>query len=202
MTAKATITQQLTRWLKSDQPKTIGSLIAVFEKQSFAVAFSLLPVLSAVPVPSLGVSNALVAICALFGLQLLLGQKTPWLPSWIAQRSVPQSITEHTIPYITKKFSQIEKKSKKYHSKLINHAISLRFIAGCVILFSLMAMIAPPFTNLDTPPALGVILCGLGMLFGDVRIVLTGLACGIVGLVLFGASISLVIVTLTEFFMF
>lgn len=187
-----TVTQELTEWLKSNSPKTIGSLTSAFGRRSFAVAFSLLLILAAVPVPSLGLSNVLAAVSIIFATQLLIGYKTPWLPQWIATRSVPKPIVKKAIPYIKDKLEYIESRSKKRFPELIEHPNTQRFIAGCIIIFSFMSMVAPPFTNLDTPPALAVILLGLGMLLGDLYIALVGLGFGLVGISLFILSFELV----------
>jgi hypothetical protein len=44
--------------------------------------------------------------------------------------------------------------------------------------------VAPPFTGLDTLPALGVVLLSLGVLLEDVIVVVVALVVGFVGVVL------------------
>jgi hypothetical protein len=46
------------------------------------------------------------------------------------------------------------------------------------------AFVAPPFSMLDTLPALGVVVLSLGVLFDDVIIVAVGLAVGAGGIAL------------------
>jgi hypothetical protein len=46
------------------------------------------------------------------------------------------------------------------------------------------AFFAPPFTGLDTLPALGVVLLSLGVLLEDVIVVAIGLVVGVAGVVL------------------
>jgi hypothetical protein len=46
------------------------------------------------------------------------------------------------------------------------------------------AFLAPPFTGLDTLPALGVVLLSLGVLLEDVIVVAFGLVVGVAGVVL------------------
>jgi hypothetical protein len=55
---------------------------------------------------------------------------------------------------------------------------------GLVLAGSLAAFLAPPFTGLDTLPALGVVLVSVGVLLEDVVIVLLGVATGAIGVVL------------------
>jgi hypothetical protein len=53
-----------------------------------------------------------------------------------------------------------------------------------VILFTIAAFIAPPFSGLDTLPALGVVVLSLGVLLEDFAIVAIGVAIGVGGIVL------------------
>jgi hypothetical protein len=52
-------------------------------------------------------------------------------------------------------------------------------IAGCA-----GAFLAPPFTGLDTLPALGVVLLSLGVLLEDFAIVIAALVVGVAGVIL------------------
>jgi len=49
-------------------------------------------------------------------------------------------------------------------------------IGGCVAAF-----LAPPFTGLDTLPALAVVLLSLGVLLEDFAVVIVGLVIGVAG---------------------
>jgi hypothetical protein len=60
-----------------------------------------------------------------------------------------------------------------------NIAFGLLAIAG-----STGAFLAPPFTGLDTLPALGVVLLSLGVLLEDFLIVILGLAIMTIGITL------------------
>jgi hypothetical protein len=46
------------------------------------------------------------------------------------------------------------------------------------------AFFAPPFSGLDTLPALGVVIISLGFLLEDALIAVAGVAIGIVGVIL------------------
>ncbi len=53
-----------------------------------------------------------------------------------------------------------------------------------LLLFVLGALLAPPFTGLDTLPSLGVVIVCLGIIFSDGLIVALGLAAGTAGIAL------------------
>ena len=65
-----------------------------------------------------------------------------------------------------------------FDHRLSNIVFGLLVIAGCA-----GAFLAPPFTGLDTLPALGVVLLSLGVLLEDFLLVVLGVAVGVAGVV-------------------
>ncbi len=53
-----------------------------------------------------------------------------------------------------------------------------------VIVLSVAAFVAPPFSGLDTLPSLGVVLLSLGVLLEDALVVAVGLIVGVAGITL------------------
>ncbi len=66
-----------------------------------------------------------------------------------------------------------------FDHRLSNTAFGLFVVAGCT-----GAFLAPPFTGLDTLPALGVVVLSLGVLLEDIVVVAVGLIVGGVGVLL------------------
>jgi hypothetical protein len=77
------------------------------------------------------------------------------------------------------------------------HRITLSIIGLTVFVFSLAAFLAPPFSGLDTLPALGVILIALAVLLDDFAILVLGYLSGIIGITLI-VGFSAVIVRLVS----
>jgi hypothetical protein len=67
---------------------------------------------------------------------------------------------------------------------LFDHRLSNIVFGLLVIGGSLAAFVAPPFTGLDTLPALGVVLLSLGMLLEDFLVILAALIVGVAGVAL------------------
>jgi hypothetical protein len=67
---------------------------------------------------------------------------------------------------------------------LFDHRLSTAVFAALVIGGSLGALLAPPFTGLDTLPALAVVLLSLGVLQKDIAVVIVALAVGVAGVAL------------------
>ncbi|MGZ8633339.1 MAG: exopolysaccharide biosynthesis protein, partial [Solirubrobacteraceae bacterium] len=66
-----------------------------------------------------------------------------------------------------------------FDHRLSNIVFGLLVIAGCA-----GAFFAPPFTGLDTLPALGVVLISLGVLLEDIVVVVLGLVVLVAGVAL------------------
>jgi hypothetical protein len=67
---------------------------------------------------------------------------------------------------------------------LFDHRLSNIVFGVLVIAGSAGAFLAPPFTGLDTLPALGVVLLSLGVLLEDFLIVVLGIVVGAGGVLL------------------
>src|SRR5215213_4024880 len=77
---RRTASDELERWLESDGDKTLGSIIELFEKKSFALLFVLLLGVSALPLPTGGATHVFEIIAILLALQLIAGREVIWLP--------------------------------------------------------------------------------------------------------------------------
>ena len=83
-----------------------------------------------------------------------------------------------------KMIRRLERISRPRLTFLFDHRLSNIVFGALVIGGSLGAFLAPPFTGLDTLPALGVVLISLGILLEDVLVVVVGIAVAAAGVVL------------------
>jgi hypothetical protein len=67
---------------------------------------------------------------------------------------------------------------------LFNHRLTNVVFGALVLVGTVGAFVAPPFSGLDTLPALGVVLLSLGVLLEDVAVVAVGLVVGAGGILL------------------
>jgi hypothetical protein len=178
------LSDQLEGWLSGDQPKTIGSLIDVFEEKSFAVLFVLLLAVPALPLPTGGVTHVFEVIAALLALELIIGRRCVWLPErWNAREISPEMrrrFSESLLPRIR----WIEGHSHARLGFLLEHRLAGVLFGLVTLGLIVTAFLAPPFTGLDTLPALGVVLIGLGVLLEDPILGLAGLLVGAAGVFL------------------
>jgi len=175
---------RLAAWLKSDDNKTVGQLGEVFGDKSFAVTVLLLMFLPALPIPTGGITHVFEVIVVILGLQMILGAKTIWLPAKLRHRELGESLTDKALPLIVKRIKWFEQRSKPRGVLLLENPLFVRLLGVVLIAFSLGAMFAPPFSGLDTLPALGAVLICLGIILDDLVILCVGAVIGTVGVTL------------------
>jgi hypothetical protein len=175
---------ELERWLRSDGEKTLGSMSTVFAERSFAAMILLLMILPATPLPTGGVTHVFEVITVLLGLQMVIGRRTIWLPARFARRSLGATTTDKAIPFIVKLIRRVEKYSKPRGARLFANGLFYRLIGIVVIVFAVAAAVAPPFSGLDTLPALGAVVVALSIILDDVLVLAVGVGLGAGGILL------------------
>jgi hypothetical protein len=177
------LSDQLERWLRGDGPKTLGSLIELFEEKSFAVIFVLLLGVPALPLPTGGATHVFEVIAMLLCLQLIVGRDAVWLPQRWREMSLTGSNQQRFVNALLRLIRWLERYSRPRLSWLFDHRLSNAVFGLLVLLLSIGAFVAPPFTGLDTLPALGAVLLSLGVLLEDIAIVIAGCVVGAAGVV-------------------
>jgi hypothetical protein len=177
------LSDRLERWFQSTEPKTIGGLIELFGEKSFAVLFVLLLAVPALPLPTGGVTHVFELIAMLLALELIAGRRTVWLPERWRRRELgdgEQKRSESLLRWIR----WLERYSRPRLGFLLTHRLSGVVFGALVLVLTLTAFLAPPFTGLDTLPSLGVVLLSLGVLLDDSLLALVGVVVGAVGVLL------------------
>jgi hypothetical protein len=178
------VSDQLERWLGSAGEKTLGSLIALFEDKSFAIVFVLLLGVPALPLPTGGATHVFEVIAMLLALELVAGRKEIWLPTRWRGIELAGDKQQRFVTALMKTIRRLERLSRPRLRFLFGHRLSGIVFGSLVLAGSLAAFLAPPFTGLDTLPALGVVLLSLGVLLEDFLVVIAALLVGVAGVVL------------------
>lgn len=173
---------EMEAWLKSKQPKTIAGLITVSGEKSFALIFLVLMAIPALPIPTGGITHIFEIIVALLCLELIIGRQTIWLPQKWLHRPLGKNITTRGLPYLIRKIRWLEKYSRPRFRDLLNHRHYLRFVGVTVLALTVGAFFSPPFSGLDTLPAIGVVGISLGLILEDVAVYIAGLVIGVAGI--------------------
>lgn len=169
-------------WFASEGPKSIGGLLDHFGHQTFALAFLLLLAPSALPLPTGGITNIFEGIAILLAVQLVLGRDEPWLPRRLQDRQLKSLSSEKTQARLLAPIQKVEKLARPRMERTL-HSGPGRIVFGLiVIVLASASFISPPFSGLDTLPAMGVVVVSLGVLFGDAIIVGVGVVVGAGGI--------------------
>jgi hypothetical protein len=178
------VSDQLDRWLAGDGRKTLGSLIDVFQEKSFAILFVVLLGVPALPLPTGGATHVFEVIAVLLALELIAGREQIWLPERWRSLELAGERQRRFIAGLMRMIRRLERISRPRLRFLFDHRASSIVFGVLVVGGSVGAFLAPPFTGLDTLPALGVVLLSLGMLLEDVLVVFAALAVGVAGVAL------------------
>jgi hypothetical protein len=185
------VSEALERWLDGDGEKTLGGLIELFQEKAFALIFVLLLGVPALPAPTGGATHVFELIAMLLALQLIAGRDQIWLPERWCRKELAGEGQQRFIRALMKAIRRLERFSRPRLRFLFDHRLSNVVFGILVLGGSLAAFLAPPFTGLDTLPALGVVLISLGVLLEDAVVVIAGIvvvALGVVVEILLGSA--------------
>jgi hypothetical protein len=178
------ISDRIESWARGDAPKTLGSLIELFEQKSFAVIFVILLGVPALPVPTGGATHVFEVIAMLLSLQLIGGRDEVWLPLRWRQMELAGPKQQRFVNALLKLIRWLERFSRPRLRWLFGRRLSNILFGLLILLLSIGAFLAPPFSGLDTLPALGAVLVSLAVLLEDFAVLAVGLALGVAGIVL------------------
>ena len=159
MEAQVKLSDRLDAWLRGDGPKTLGSLIALFGEKSFAVLFVILLADRGASAADGGCHPRLRGDRDALGARADRGS-TPGLVAAALEGEGPGT---HRAAALQRTAGEADPLARELLGP------------------SLTAFLAPPFTGLDTLPAMGVVVISLGIFLEDSLIVLAGTLIGALG---------------------
>jgi hypothetical protein len=174
--------EDLESWLASPGTKTLADLTKVFEEKSFAIALLLLMITAALPVPTGGITHLFELVTMLLALEMIVGRRTIWLPQRLLRRELGPATTTKAIPFIARRVRWFERFARRRLARVLEQRIILCGIGLVVLLFTVAAFVAPPFSGLDTLPALGVVVIALSLILEDALITIIGTLIGLAGI--------------------
>jgi hypothetical protein len=138
----------------------------------------------ALPLPTGGATHVFEVIAMLLAVQLIAGRHHIWLPQRWRMLELAGDRQQRFLAALMRMIRRLERISRPRLRFLFDHRLSNSVFGVLVLAGSLGAFLAPPFTGLDTLPALGVVLLSLGVLLEDFAIVVAGVVVGAAGVVL------------------
>ena len=172
--APARASDLLEEWLRDGRGRTLGDLIDAFGEKSFALVFIVLLSVPALPLPTGGVTHVFEAVAMLVAVELIAGRHTIWLPARWRRLDLRGGTGERLLRTLVRRLRWVERFSRP-RLRYLTRARPARALFGALVLgFSATAFVAPPFSGLDTLPALGVVVMSLGVLVADFAFVAAG----------------------------
>lgn len=184
MTTDETFADQLEAWLRSDGSKTLGSLEQVFAEKTFATTVVFLMFVPALPLPTGGITVLFESITVVVAAQMVLGLRTMWLPERWRRRELGDLTTERAIPFMVRRVRQFERFSRPRWAPLFDQRWFIRLLGAVLMAFAIASALAPPFSGLDTLPALGAVIVALAIILEDIVVLAVGAAIGAGGTVI------------------
>lgn len=115
-----------------------------------------------------------------FAIQMIAGKSSPWLPKWLATKTIKRSSLASLVVKAAPKLSKVEKLLKPRLSFAASRT-GERVIGVFAFIFALSIVVPLPLTNFL--PAIGIILMSLGMLSKDGVPVILGMLVGTFGVI-------------------
>lgn len=175
------LSELLPRLAEGDQPRlSVADLLDRMHDRAHTVLlviFALPNMLPAIPGTSAVTGIPLVYL----SLQLTLGRK-PWLPRFIANRSLPR---ERLAQMLDKAVPWLVRAERFLHPRLqvLTSPVAERLIGLLMVFLALVVMLPIPFGNLL--PSLAIIFFCIGLMEEDGLWILAGLATTVIGVALF-----------------
>lgn len=184
MDSNLKLSQQLQNLFRDHKKIKIVNLSELVGEKSFAFAFLLLMLPAALPLPTGGFTHFFEVLTMLLALELVFGRDTIWLPKRWQNASIKSPKPGKGLNRLVNIIRWLEKYSRPRVVKVSESSKMLRIVGLVVIVFALAAFLAPPFSGLDTLPALGIVVLSLGIMLDDWVISILGAAVGVAGILL------------------
>jgi len=192
----------LEHWFKLNHNKTVGDLLEFFGEKSFAILFLVFMFIPSLPVPTGGITTiVLIPGTIITSIEMMFGRRSLWLPSRITKIKINSSVLKKAIPFMIRRVRWLEKFSRPRLSSLFDKA-SFRTMTGIIVfIFAIATQIAPPFSGLDTLPALGIVLIALATILEDFAIFIVGIMVGAAGIGVLLTAASAIILFFQKVFL-
>ena len=181
---------------------TIGEIIAAFGERAFGFVLILFSLPNCVPAPP-GLAGIVGTPVLIFGLQMMLGHKRPWLPGFILRRSISVATFRRLIGVAEPRLRKLESICKPRLVGLFG-PIGDRIVGLFAVLVAVSVLI--PFPGTNSPPSIALVIASIAVMEEDGYLLLAAYLIGALGLAytaaVTGTAIHLVQVALTSWFGF
>ena len=151
---------------QSTEPRiTLGEIVRGLGDRTYGFLIFIFALPNGVPGPSIpGLSTITGVPLVLIALQMALGYPRPWLPGWLARRSLPRAGLLRLLERARPALAWVE---RRIRPRLIGPGMPLldRMVGAYIVLVGLVLSLPIPFGNF--PPAWALMVMALGLIQRD-----------------------------------
>lgn len=165
------------------QDLRFADLLAGLGRRAFGMMLFVASLPAFIPVP--GVAGAISGpLCALVGLQLLVGLRRPWLPGFIARRGPRRASLVKFDNMLSPWLARLERLVRPRMTQVLDHRVAAMFTGLLLSVLGLLLALPIPFTNY----LFGALMVAfaLALLERDGALMLLCWLTGIITIVVFG----------------
>ena len=181
---------------------TIGEIIGAFGERAFGFVLILFSLPNCVPAPP-GLAGIVGTPVLIFGLQMMLGHKRPWLPGFVLRRRVSVSTFKRLIDIAEPRLRRLEAFCKPRLVGLFG-PMGDRVVGFFAVLVAVSVLI--PFPGTNSPPSIALVIASIAVMEEDGYLLLGAYLIGLAGLAytaaVTGTAIHLVQAAMTSWFGF
>ena len=164
---------------KAGEQVTLGEFVAGMGARGFGFCFIVFGMLAAISLP--GVGSLMGGPLVLFAAQVIWGMKQPWVPGFLARRSISADNAKKTLEKAQRWLKRIELFAKPRASWLAG-GLMARIAGVFALLLAAVILMPGPFTN--NPPGIAITLIGFALAERDGVLLLIALAASVLAFVL------------------
>ncbi|WP_439575221.1 exopolysaccharide biosynthesis protein [Phreatobacter sp.] len=165
---------------------SLGALTGALGDRGFGILVLIFALPNIIPMIP-GVSTISGVVIALVGLQMMFGRRSPWLPGFVAERTLPRAalaaMVDRTIGWIVK----LERFARPRAVFMIRGPMWLLIGAMCILLGFILALPLSWIGNF--PPGVALVVLSVGLLEEDGVLVAAGHLIGLVATLLVTALV-------------
>lgn len=168
---------------------SFGTLLDALHDRAFGALMLVFAAPNVIPIPIPGISTLLSAPLLYLAAQLMLGHDRPWLPRWIAERSISaldfEAMVDRILPWVIK-----AERMLKPRLDLLTNPAAERLIGAICLGLAIILFFPIPLGNML--PGLAISLLALGILEKDGVFVAVGSVLAVLSVVIvFGVLVAI-----------
>jgi hypothetical protein len=157
---------------------SVRDIVEAFGERAFGFVLILFSLPNCVPMPP-GVAGIVGWPVLLFGIQMMLGHRRPWLPEFLLRRCVPVATFRKVVDAAEPRLKRLEAYCRPRYTQLFGPKGD-RLIGLFAVLVAISVLI--PFPGTNFPPSIALVIMSIAVMQEDGVVLGIGLAIGIAGL--------------------